>query len=171
MNMYYCQSLSCLCSLAGLRGTEEQFPKHTTIEQQFPFSMCNQILRVCECIYRKHLHRHIPKTSGKPCLHFKIRLQTMETREFLSDKSFPSLLSVTWKKLEDSSLKASLSLKIWVWKDVMSKVWVWSKKLHPGASPLAFTHLKRQGRRLGIKMPEFLILITLSGWVQHFCQL
>lgn len=30
-----------ILNLAGLRGTEGQFPKHTTIEQQFPFSMCN----------------------------------------------------------------------------------------------------------------------------------
>lgn len=82
---HYCVFIVCL----ELRGADRQFPAHTTIEQQ-------NFLSVCAISFSEHvvslyieqiLHRYIPRTSGKPCLHFKVWLQTMEAPQFLAKKS------------------------------------------------------------------------------------
>lgn len=156
MCSHYCVFIVCL----ELRGADRQFPAHTTIEQQ-------NFLSVCAISFSEHvvslyieqiLHRYIPRTSGKPCLHFKVWLQTMEVPQFLAKKSsvknFRRIFPKNLPQLEILGLKRL---------DVRGANVV-QKKMYPEESSLTFMYLIRQGRRLWDQdAGEFLILINVSG--------
>lgn len=63
--------------------------QNTAVVQQSFFSVGVISFLERVILYIEHiLHRYIPKASGKPSLHLKIWLQTMETLEFLVVKMF-----------------------------------------------------------------------------------
>lgn len=83
---------TCMCSQCcvlivwlELRGTDRQCPKYATIKQQsFPSVSVTSISEHVVILYIEQiLHRYIPRTSGKPYLHFEVWLQTMEALQFL----------------------------------------------------------------------------------------